>query len=128
MNSERTKTMKESPIFTKFHDLMLWLFQALRRFPRDQRPMSLEIHRELFAVQKLLISAALLPLRKDEHLQQADIELKALRKNLLICYELGVLSAGQLHHVTSLVAEVGAMLGAWLGGKSKEASGRNPAR
>lgn len=57
--------------------------------------------------------------RAVEPLEQADSELKALRKNLLICYKMGVLSAGQFQHVTRLVAEVGALLGAWLKDEKK---------
>ena len=118
--------MNESPIFTKFHDLMAWLLHALRRFPRDQRPLSLEIHSELFAIQRSLLSAATTPARKEEHLQQADVELKMLRKNLLFCYELGLLNAGQFRHVTGLLSEVGALLGSWLNPKPKAKPGAKP--
>lgn len=115
--------MTESPIFTRLHDLILWLLRALRRFPRDQRPLSLCIHEQLFAIQKLLISASVDAPHKVEHLNKADIELKGLRKNLLLAHELGLFNDGQFRHVTGLVSEVGALLGGWLNPKPKTTPG-----
>ena len=48
-----------------------------------------------------------------DHLLRADIQLTSLRKTLLLCYELELLSAGQYHHVSAMVQEVGRLLGGW---------------
>jgi retron-type reverse transcriptase len=65
----------------------------------------------------------LLETHKVEHLNKADIELKGLRKNLLLAHELGLFNDGQFRHVTGLVSEVGALLGSWLNPKPKTTPG-----
>ncbi|RIK53551.1 MAG: hypothetical protein DCC57_08150 [Chloroflexi bacterium] len=87
--------MKESPIFTRTHDLLKWLLPATRKFPRQYRYRN----------------------RQAEHLLQADLALAGLRKSLLLCYELDLLSAGQYRHVSELAQEVGRLLGGWRKGQ-----------
>ena len=104
----------ESPIFTRVHDLLLWLLPATRKFPRDQRFTLAEPLRTCaYALQEELTAAALDTAQTREHLVAADIALNLLRKRLLLCYELQLLSAGQYRHVSELTKEVGALLGAW---------------
>lgn len=106
--------MNESPIFTRTHDLLLWLIPATRKFPREQRfLLAQRAAGQAFAVQDALVAASLDKARQAHHLLDADIALTALRKTLLLCSELELLSAGQYRHASALAAEVGRLLGAW---------------
>lgn len=113
--------MKESPLFTRLHDLQLWLLQATRKFPRDQRfVLAKRIHDQIFAVQDALVAASIEDRHLDLHLTDADIALTGLRKTLLICHQMQLFSDGQFHHVSGMVAEVGRLLGGW----QKQATGK----
>lgn len=106
--------MKESPIFTRLHDLLLWLLRATRKFPRDYRfTVAEQINRQGFALQDALIAASLDRKRQSDYLLQADIALTSLRKTVLLCHELQLWDAGQYRHVSELLQEVGRLLGSW---------------
>jgi four helix bundle protein len=106
--------MKESPIFARLHDLLLWLLRATRKLPREYRfTLGEQISRQGFALQDALIAAGLERKRQADHLLQADIALTSLRKTLLLCHELQLLDAGQYRHVSEMIQEVGRLLGGW---------------
>ena len=106
--------MNESPIFTRTHDLLRWLLTATRKFPREQRfVLAQRIHQQGFALQDALVAAGLDRARQAQHLIEADIALNVLRKTLLLCFELELLTSGQYRHVAEMTAEVGRLLGAW---------------
>jgi hypothetical protein len=103
--------MNESPVFTKTHDLLLWLLLTTRKFPRDQRFV------QAFALQDALVAAGLDPVNRLRHLALADCALAGLRKTLLLCHEMQLLSDGQYRHVSGLTAEVGRLMGSWIAKK-----------
>ncbi len=107
--------MKQSPIFTKTYDLLLWLIPATAKWPRTQR--HLLTHRVQEAVlnfQDLILRAGLSPDdQKAPFLAEADVELARLRFYLRFCRDLHFLSLGQYEHVSRMVTEVGRLLGGW---------------
>lgn len=106
--------MKESPIFTRTHDLVRWLMLVTRKFPREQRfVLARRVQDQAFALQDALNAAAIDRERQGAHLIQADVTLTGLRKTLLLCYEMDLLDAGQYRHGSAMVAEVGRLLGGW---------------
>jgi hypothetical protein len=106
--------MKESPIFTRTHDLLLWVLRTTRKFPREFRfTLGQEVCAQAFALQKAQIAASLDSMRQAEHLVHADIALTSLRKLMLLCHELQLLDDGQLRHVGELLQEIGRLLGGW---------------
>lgn len=106
--------MKESPLFTHTHDLLLWLLQATRKFPREHRfGLGQRLPALGFAFERAIIAAALDKRYTTDHLIQADIELASLRKALLLCQELELLTPNQYRHVSGMTAEVGRLLGTW---------------
>ena len=108
--------MNESPIFTHTHDLLRWLLSAIRKFPREQRfVLAQRIHQQAFAFQDALLAAALDRRNQRAHLLEADIRLAGLRKTLLLCNEMGLLSDKQFRHVSKMVQRVGKLLGGWRG-------------
>lgn len=107
--------MKESPIFTRLHDLLRWLLQTTRKFPRDVRfALAERLVQQGFALQDALIAASLDRPQQAHYLLQADIQLTGLRKTLLLAYELESLNAGQYRHVSEMTQEVGRLLGGWI--------------
>jgi hypothetical protein len=106
--------MNESPIFTQTHDLMRWLLNATRKFPREQRfVLAQRINQQAFAFQDALTAAGLDQRNRRAHLLRADIELSGLRKTLLLCNEMGLLEDGPYRHVSEMVMGVGKLLGGW---------------
>ena len=107
--------MKESPIFVRTHDLVLWLLERSESFPRSQRfVLTKRVQDTALDFQERLVEAALG--RQEDlknRLREADIELGKLRFYLRLCHELTWLSTGQYAHVSRMVAEVGRLLGGW---------------
>jgi four helix bundle protein len=107
--------MKQSPIFARTHDLVLWLLQRSESFPRSQRfVLTKRLQDAALDFQEMLVEAALGQEQDLQHrLRQADVELGKLRFYLRLCHELTWLSPGQYGHVSRMVAEVGRLLGGW---------------
>ena len=104
---------KQSPIFTKTYDLMLWLLPALTRFPKDQRfRLAARLEDALFRFHDHLLVAARSRDRRP-HLVQADLELERLRVFLRLAQDLRFLDFKQYEHASRLVTEVGKLLGGW---------------
>ena len=107
--------MKQSPIFARTHDLVLWLLQRTESFPRSQRfVLTKRVQDAVLDFQERLIEAAL-GQKKDlrGRLAEADVALGKLRFYLRLCHELTWLSTGQYAHVSRMVTEVGRLLGGW---------------
>lgn len=106
--------MKQSPIFVRTHDLVLWILQTTRKFPRDHRfGLALRLQTLAFDLEDGLTAASLDAQHTADHLLQADITLTKLRKSFLHCHDLGLLTPAQIRHAGEMAAEVGRMLGSW---------------
>lgn len=106
--------MKQSPIFVRAHDLVLWILQTTRKFPREHRfGLALRLQNQGFELEDRLVAASLDIQQTADHLLQADIALANLRKTLLHCHDLGLLTPNQVRHAGEMAAEVGRMLGSW---------------
>lgn len=71
------------------------------------------VQEQIFWLQDALVAAALDKREQAYHLLQADMALTGLRKSLLLCQQLDLLSAGQFRHASEMTAELGRLLGAW---------------
>lgn len=105
--------MKESPIFVRTYELLLWLIPAIERFPRSQRPVLGRAVQEAALALQSHLTAASLSTDPQPLLQQADVALALLRARLRLCYDLRLLTLGQYEHAGRQVAEVGRLLGGW---------------
>jgi four helix bundle protein len=107
--------MQESPIFTKTHDLLLWLIPTTLKFPREQRfVLGKRVQEKALDFQEIIMEAALSRGRRQaELLIQADLTLAKLRSHLRLCHELHLLQDGQYRHVAEKVTEIGRLLGGW---------------
>lgn len=105
---------RQSPIFVRQQELLRWLLQAARKFPRDQRHlMAQRLVGLAFALEDALLAASLDRAAVSAHLLAAERALAGLRRSLSLCHELAWLGPGQFQHASSLTAEVGRLLGGW---------------
>ena len=105
--------MKESPIFTRTYDLLVWLIPLTVKFPRSQRFVLAEaVQRTALVLQEQLIEAASVEAPRPI-LRQADVTLTKLRFYLRLCKDLKLVSFEQYEHAASLVNEIGRLLGGW---------------
>jgi hypothetical protein len=115
--------MKQSPLFTKTHDLMLWLIPRTLSFPKSQRGvLARRLQDTLCKFFELLVEATF----SDNPIilvNQADANLAKLRGYLRLSRDLELISVNQFGYGSRLVSEVGRLLGGWR--KSLEQGGRN---
>jgi hypothetical protein len=105
--------MKQSPIFSKTYDFVVWLIPLTVKFPRQQRfVMAAALQREALRFQELLIEAVHQPHPRDR-LIAADVELDKLRTHLRLCRDLTLISTGQYEHAARMLVEIGRLLGGW---------------
>ena len=106
---------QEMPIFTRTFDLLAWLLPMTNHFPRAHRQ----------TVTRRLIDAAFDVRERLEHanlrrhaerraaLVEADEALARLRLYLRLASRFGWLNDGQYGHASTMVAEIGRLLGGW---------------
>ncbi len=71
---------KQSPIFSKTYDFILWLLNHTEKFPKNERfRMARRLEDTAFAFYETLIKAARTSRRKRSVLLEADLELDKLR-------------------------------------------------
>ena len=106
---------KEMPIFTRTFDLLAWLLPATNHFPRAHRhTVTRRLIDAAFDLRERLEEANLRR-REDRRraLVGADEALARLRVYLQLAGRFGWLTDGQYGHVSTMVAEIGRLLGGW---------------
>jgi hypothetical protein len=86
--------MKESPIFSRTYDMLLWLIPQTLKFPRAHR----------FGLGERVTHLAL---------DFQETRLAQLRQSLRLCKDLRLLSLGQYEHIAAQLVEIGRLLGGW---------------
>ncbi len=107
--------MRQSPIFAKTYDLLLWLIPTTTKFPREQRfVLARAVQETALRFQERLLEAGLAQGKAQRRaLAQADVELAKLRFYLRLCQDLKLITPRQYQHVAKMVTEVGRLLGGW---------------
>ena len=104
----------ELKIMQKTYDLALYLYPALRQFPKSEKhTMAAEIKKTLFRIMRL-ITRANKARRKRELLAELDAELELLRQQNRLAMELGFLHFRKYEITSRYLAEIGKMLGGWI--------------
>ena len=106
---------QEMPIFTRTFDFLTWLLPVTNHFPTAQRhtftrrllDAAFDLREHLEAANHRKGAARL------EQLALADEALDRVRTYLRLAAGWEWLSAGQYQHVSSMVAEIGKLLGGW---------------
>jgi len=108
-------------ILTRVYELLAWLLPKGEGFPRiyrhtlTQRLMdaALDLQDGLFLAQTRRGAA------RRAILADCDASLSRLRLSLRLAHRWRWLSDGQYEHVSSMVAEIGRLLGAWIRSEAK---------
>lgn len=103
---------KESPLFVKTADFIVWLFQHSAKFPRQYRHTLTErLENSALTFQRRL--GECLIQKRPQALGDADLELWQIRQLLRIAHDLNILPARLLEYAFNALVELGRLLGAW---------------
>jgi len=107
--------MQESPIFSRTYDFLLWIIPQAQGFPRKHRfGLGERVVRLCLNFQETLIAAGLSAgEQRKTLLKDADIELAQIRQTMRLCKDLEIFSIGQYEHASSMLVEIGRLLGGW---------------
>lgn len=108
--------MDEMVIFTLTLQLLQWLLPHCENFPKAQRFVITKRLQDaaLDFQETLFLANAHSGRTRLNHLQTADAHLNKLRLYLRLTHDWGWLNSGQYAHVSTMVAEIGRLLGGWL--------------
>jgi len=106
--------MKESPIFSRTYDLVLWVVPQVNKFPRVHRfGVGERVIRYTLDFQETLIKAGLSKKERLKLLDEADVQLALLRQHVRLCKDLDIIKLNQYEHASKLLVEIGRLLGGW---------------
>ncbi len=106
---------KQSPIFTRTSDFLIWLLEHTEKFPKSERfRMGKKLEECAFEFYELLIVATRSTKRKRQVLVQADVELEKLRLYVRLSQQRKLTSLSQYHFAANSLIEIGKLLGGWL--------------
>lgn len=107
--------VKESPIFIKAYETMVWIMQHTAKFPKNQRFLMAKRMEEasLDFYERLNLAAR----RKDggavKSLSEADEVLANLKMYNRLCKDLKLLAFNQYEYLAAALDEIGRLLGGW---------------
>jgi len=106
---------KQSPIFTKTTDFIIWLLDHTEKFPKSERfRMGKRLEDSVFLFYELLIEATRSTKRKRQLLIQADVELEKLRLYIRMSQQRKLTGISQYYFAAGVLVEIGKLLGGWL--------------
>jgi len=106
---------KQSPIFTRASDFIIWLLEHTDKFPKSERfRMAKRLEDSVFAFYELLIEATRSGKRKRLLLLRADVELEKLRLYIRMSQQRKLTTISQYHFASGELVEIGKLLGGWL--------------
>lgn len=107
--------MKQSPIFSKTYDFILWLLNHTENYPKSERfRMARRLEDTAFEFYELIVEASRADKRKRQLLQQADLALDKLRLYWRLAHGRRLAKKGQYHHGARQLSEIGKLLGGWM--------------
>lgn len=107
--------MKQSPIFSKTYDFILWLLNHTESFPKSERfRMGKRLEDSAFEFYELLIQATRTSKRKRQVLLDADLVLDQLRLYMRLSHARKLTSQSQYEYTAASLTEIGRLLGGWL--------------
>ena len=107
--------MKESPIFIKTYETMVWVLQHTARFPRNQRFLMARRMEDAFLdFMERLNEAAGIKREEVKFLSEGDCLLSNLKLYNRLCRDLKLLSFRQYEYLARELDEIGRLLGGWM--------------
>jgi len=105
-----------SPIFIKTFDMLVWLLEHTKKYPKHQRfVMAQRMEQAALSFQDSIVWATKAPPRQREGaLLDADYHLERLKLYNRLAVQLRLSSPGQHEHLARMLDELGRLLGGWL--------------
>ena len=120
---EEALPQKQSPIFSKTYDFLLWLMNHTEKFPKSERfRLARRMEDSAFAFYELLLEST--RAGKAGRLQQADLELDKLRLYVRLSHGRNLFDGKQYEFAVNALMEIGKLLGGWI--KSVSGTAANP--
>ncbi|MCP4416685.1 MAG: diversity-generating retroelement protein Avd [Chloroflexi bacterium] len=108
------KVRRQSPLFVKTYDFLLWLIPITLKFPKSQRFLLAErLSKQSLDFYDIVLEAAMEPGQQANLLRQADKQLTKIRLYVRLSFDLHCMSLGQYEHASRSLAEIGRLLGGW---------------
>ena len=106
---------KQSPIFTRTSDFIIWLLDHTEKFPKSERfRMGKKLEDCAFGFYEQLIIATRSTKKKRQVLVHADAELEKLRLYIRLSQQRKLTSLSQYNFAANALIEIGKLLGGWL--------------
>ncbi|MFH0831863.1 MAG: diversity-generating retroelement protein Avd [archaeon] len=106
--------LHELAIFQKTYDLMQYLYPLVNKFPKSQRfVIGQRIENSALGILEGIIEANQ-SINKEGALKKTSVELEKLRIFIRLAKDLRFMSFKQYEYVSTLINEVGKMLGGWI--------------
>jgi len=106
---------RQSPIFSKTSDYLLWLLQHTEKFPKSERfRMARRLEETAFEFYELLVKAARTKQDSRQILVEADLELEKLRLYTRLAQARKLTSIRQYQYAAGQMMEIGRLLGGWI--------------
>jgi hypothetical protein len=109
---------RESPLFVKTYDLLVFLLPCAEQFRRSQRVvLGRRLQETSLGFLDLLLEARKSSAeQRRELLRRADVELDKLRYTVRLSHAFELLGPTQYRRASELLSEVGKLLGTWIKG------------
>ena len=107
--------MKESPIFIKTYETMVWVLQHTRKFPKEQRFLMAKRFEDGFLDFYERINQAVKIKRQERQaLSEADRLLANLKLYNRLSRDMKLLAFNQYEYLAAALDEIGRLLGGWM--------------
>ena len=106
--------MKESPIFIKSFETLLWLLEHTKKFPSHQRFVMAKRMEEAGLSFHDCIVWATKTKEKRKVLVEADYHLERLKIYNRLCLKMKLLAFNQYEYLAKELDELGRLLGGWI--------------
>ena len=111
--------MEELKIQQKVFDMMSYGYQALSQYPKGEKfAIVVDIKRCMHLILERVIEANKKYYKKTT-LQELDVETTKLKAYLRLSYNLGFLPIKKYENWSSMVVEIGKMIGGWIKSTTK---------
>ena len=105
---------RQSPIFTKTYDFILWLLNHTEQFPKSERfRLAKRTEDCAFNFYERIVEATR-SRNPRAVLLDADLELDKLRLYLRLCHARKLTNADQYKYAAGILVEIGKLIGGWL--------------
>lgn len=105
---------KQSPIFSKTYDFLLWVLNHGDHFPKIERfRLGKRLEDSLFVFYGLLLESTR-PQKAQIYLFEADLELDRIRFYVRLCHARHLLDGNQYEYAVNSLMEIGKLLGGWI--------------